>query len=107
MKRGSLNRGFHTSDLIFLQCEILALALRLLLHSLLKLLLGQLHCPHLFIQLIHVCLALLVHLLGILQGFPCCLELLDFVCGVLFGFDVLRPLLVQLRVLLPVVTSNL
>lgn len=55
------------SDLVFLQGEVLALALRLLLHSLLKVLLGQLHRSHLFIQLIHVCLAFLVHLLGILQ----------------------------------------
>lgn len=56
-----------TSYLVFFQSEILALALRLLLHALLKLLLGQLHRLHLFIQLIHVSLAFLVHLLGVLQ----------------------------------------
>lgn len=56
-----------SSNLVFFQGEVLALALGLLFHTLLKVLLGQFHRPHLFIQLIHVCLAFLVHLLSILQ----------------------------------------
>lgn len=88
------------TDLVLLQSEILPLALSLLLHTLLKLLLGQLHRPHLLVQLVHVRLALLVHLLSVLQRLASGLELLDLVRGVLFGLDVLRPLLVQFRVFL-------
>ena len=95
-----------TSDLVFLQGKVLALTLGLLLHAFLKLLLGQLYSPHLFIQLIHVCLSFLVHLLSILQRFARCLKLLDLMRRVLFGLDVLRPLLVQLRVFLSAGTDR-
>lgn len=84
------------TDLVLFQGQILPLTLSLLLHALLKLLLGQLHRPHLLIQLVHVRLALLVHLLSVLQRLASGLELLDLVRGVLFGLDVLRPFLVQL-----------
>lgn len=88
------------TDLVLLQSEILPLALSLLLHAFLKLLLGQLHRPHLLVQLVHVRLALLVHLLSVLQRLASGLKLLDLVRGVLFGLDVLRPLLVQFGVFL-------
>ena len=89
------------SHLVLLQLEVLPLALRLLLHALVELLPGHLHGALLLLQLLHVQLALLVQLLGVLQGLACRLQLLDLVGGVLFGLDVLGTLLVQLRVLLP------
>lgn len=67
MKRLLDKYKMTASYLVFLQGEVLALALGLLFHTLLKILLGQLHGLHLFIQLVHVCFAFFIHLLSILQ----------------------------------------
>ena len=77
------------------------MALALLFHALLKLLPGLLHRQHLLLQLIHVTFALLVLLLGILQGLLGSFQFFNLMGCVFLGLDILGALLVQLRILFP------